>query len=308
MPNKEIQYIDARSFQRPLAELAETIALKVQREAVKTVKPGFLAIDVYVMIRHVLKTYELFFYINADERRQNDSAWHVGFSVAALPLVRCMIDSLYNITMLLDDPANAYKFRASGYRQSLEAIAKDEARYGGDPTMDAYIASRREFIGQSMRADGTTIDEVSEATLWPTMSAYLRTKEGVPLTPHQSFLKELTYGFWQEYSGIAHSTFQGLMRTATFYSPRDVPHEKRDEFDEAVDAMISMHLKRVVGVLLCVLTEVQAHFRFEGARINQRLHRAWDAVIAAAEIRELYDLRYKKLMEDRGLNRETPDA
>jgi len=92
--------IDARTFQKPLAELAETIGYKVQREAVKTVKPPSLAVDVYVMIRHVLKTYELFFYINSDEHRTKDPGWHVGFSAAALPLIRCMIDSLYNITML----------------------------------------------------------------------------------------------------------------------------------------------------------------------------------------------------------------
>jgi len=148
------------------------------------------------------------------------------------------------------------------------------------------------------------MDEVTRVTLWPTLSGYLRTKEGVPLSSHQEFLKQLTYGFWQEYSGIAHSTFQGLMATAAFYSPRDVPYHDQNKFDVATDTMISMHLTRVIGIMLCVLTEVQAHFRFEGARINQRLHAGWDAVLTAMEIKELYDLRYRGLMDDRGLNRE----
>ena len=79
--------IDARTFQKPLAELTETIALKIQREAVKTMKPVYVATDIYVMLRQLLKTYELFFYIHSDERR-SDPAWHIGYPAAMFPLVR----------------------------------------------------------------------------------------------------------------------------------------------------------------------------------------------------------------------------
>lgn len=54
-------FIDARTFQRPLAELTNTIALKLEREAVKTMQPTYVAVDISVMIRQALKTYELFF-------------------------------------------------------------------------------------------------------------------------------------------------------------------------------------------------------------------------------------------------------
>ena len=62
--------------------------------------------------------------------------------------------------------------------------------------------------------------------------------------------------------------------------------------------MLSMHLLRVVGILLCTLTEVQAYFRFSDARINERLIEGWKAVLPALEVKELYDLRYAKLMRD----------
>jgi hypothetical protein len=132
--------IDARKFQKPLAELTDTIALKMQREVVKTMKPQYVAIDIYVLIRQALKIYELFFYLNNDDRRKNDPFWHVGYSTAVLPLVRCMIDCLFNITALLDKPAeNGQRFRASGYRRMIEEIAEDEKRYGGDPAWDAHL-------------------------------------------------------------------------------------------------------------------------------------------------------------------------
>jgi hypothetical protein len=125
--NEALKYgIDARTFQKPLAELTETIALKVQREGIKLITPPFVAADIYVMLRQVLKIYELFFYINADDRR-SDPAWHIGYPAALFPLIRSMIDCLYNITTLLENPTeNGRYFRASGYRQMLESIAEDE--------------------------------------------------------------------------------------------------------------------------------------------------------------------------------------
>ena len=297
--NKPLYYgLDARTFQKPLADLTDTIAYKVQREAVKLMKPSFVAVDIYVMLRLVLKVYELFFYLNADVRRQ-DPAWHIGYNAGILPLVRCMIDCLYNITALLENPGeNGRYFRASGYRQMLESISEDEKRYGGDPQWDAHNQERRKTVELDMRVNHFTVDEVTNVRLWLTLGRYLRE---APATPNKAFLEKLTLGFWREYSGMAHATFNGLIPTAPFFAPRDIPEDLRKHFEDHADGMLSMHLLRVVGILLCILTEIQAHFRFEGANINERLVKGWHAVLAALEIKELYDYRYDKLMKDRGI-------
>jgi hypothetical protein len=296
------QGMDARTFQKPLAELANTLALKVQREAVKTMKPEYVAIDIYVMIRQALKIYELFFYLNADERRKTDPFWHVGYSAAVLPLIRCMIDCLYNITALLDSPVErGQRFRASGYRRMLDALSADEERYGGDPNWDAYIEEQRRLRTDDMRTNGFSLSEVMQANHWLTLSTYIRPKKNRPLSAHQEFLRKLTFGFWQEYSGMAHATFNGLCTTAIFYTKGDVPFEDRDQFEASAETMVSRHVIRVVGILLCILTEVHAYFRFDGANINERLIKGWDAVLPALEIKELYDLRYDKLMKDAGI-------
>src|SRR5713226_4014364 len=93
--------IDAKTFQEQLGRLSLTIALKVQREGSKILpKPDFVYVDIYVMLKQAHHTCNLFFYLNADERRKGkgDGAWKVGYSIVILPLVRCMIDCLYNIT------------------------------------------------------------------------------------------------------------------------------------------------------------------------------------------------------------------
>jgi hypothetical protein len=296
--------IDARTFQKPLGELANVISLKVEREGIKVLKPAFAAVDIYMMLRQALRTYDFYFYLNADERREKDVDWKVGYSAAILPLVRCMIDCLYNITSILNNPGpRGYQFRESGYKLALASIAADEKRYGGDPKWDRHIEKRRAFLDVAMRACDITLADVQAVKTWPTLSGYLRVKKNKPLTAHQEFLKKLTFGFWQEYSGMAHATFQGLMISAIFYTPSDIPWEYREQFENVtIEQMISMHLGRVSGVLLCTLTEVQAYFKFEGARINSRLHENWNALMPLLEIKELYDERYAKLMKQRGIN------
>lgn len=67
--------------------------------------------------------------------------------------------------------------------------------------------------------------------------------------------------------------------------------------DLAGERMVFLSVSRAAAILLCLLTEVQAYFRFEGANINKRLHDVWKALNVAFEIKELYQKRYRKLME-----------
>jgi hypothetical protein len=257
------------------------------------------------MLRQSLSIYELFCFVNADQTRKSGT-WKVGCSVAVLPLIRCMINCLYNITVILAYPAKGYHFREIGYKWALQGLDADAVRYGGDPKWDAYIVRLRSVLQYGMSQDGITLEEVNSADFWPTLSRYLKpVGKDAPLTPHQRFLKKLTFGFWQEYSGMAHATFNGLMPIAMFYTPDKIPHEDRDRFYNVnVEQMIATHVARAAGVLLCTLTEVQAHFRFDGARINERLHEVWDALLGVPEIKELHDGRYSELMKQKHITRD----
>lgn len=304
MTTSEPKYLDARTFQPQLRSLAETLAYKVEREGPSVpLRPDFVSADITMLMRQAINTYDLFFFINADERRDKEPGWKVAYSAVIMPLIRCMIDCLYNITAILDNPGEkAYQFRASGYKLALLALDDDEKRYGTDSTWAAHIAKHRGLFDLGMRANGFTLADVEAAKIWPTMSGYLRPEKGIPLTSHQDFLKRLTLGFWQEYSGIAHATFQGLMFTGLFYIPEKVTPEEQQQFQDSIESMLFMTMTRVAAVLLSILTEVQAHCRFRGARINQRLHEVWNALTPSArEVKELYDERYAKLMMERGI-------
>lgn len=307
MANEDIAaslpYLDARTFQSQLGLLANTVALKLHREGAHHLpQPAFVVADIYYLLRQSFQTYNFLFFINADNRRKKDCDYRIAYSAVSLPLVRTMIDCLYNITAILDNPGTkGREFRESGLRQMLETLDVNSQRYGGDPKAAEAIAQSRARLDLEMRLHGFVEAKVRSANYWPTLSQYLR-RSGSSLTPHQEFLKSLTLGLWREYSAISHASFQGLLPIANFLAPNDLPHEQRGMMDDATERLVGVHIPRVAAILLSTITEIQVYFKFEGARINQRLHEVWNPLLLATEVKELYDKRYAQLMKDAAIN------
>ena len=172
-PEEEIErVIDATTFQKPLGQIAEVLAQKVKREAPRLLAaPDFVSVDLHVLVRQAMVTYDALFYMNADERRETDCYWRTAYSVVTLPLIRNMIDCLYNITAILQDPGvNGPWFRRSGFQKALTGLQNDETRYGGQPKWDRWIEKTREGFEEQIRVIGMTMPEVlAQKRQWPTM-------------------------------------------------------------------------------------------------------------------------------------------
>ena len=303
----DVEYhLDASTFQEPLIQLAEVLAQKVKRELPAILgAPGFVSVDLHVLIRQAMYTYNLLFYLNADERRQKDPHWRTAYGIVVLPLVRNMIDDLYNVTAILQSPAtNGTRFRMSGFRAALAAFDEDEARYGGRPEWDEWIRKGRDQIDFAIRACGLkTAEVVSQPVQWPTMGKYIKDKQpGGTTTTHQDFLRRFTYGQWREYSAIAHGTFEGLLPLAMFLTSDSLPLEDRPKLEEVYPRILCLHTARAASILLCIITELQAQFHFDGASINQRIQKMWNALMQVFEVKELYNERYAQLMKDKGID------
>jgi len=185
------------------------------------------------------------------------------------------------------------------------AIEEDAMRYGGKPGWDDWITKRKDHLDVGIRSSGLKTEDVPLVPEWPTLGAYAkRLGKGATSTKYQRFLKTFLYGRWREYSALAHATFEGLSDKALFFTEDSVEIDKRHEVGEAHPRVMSMHLARAAAVLLCIVTELQAHFKFDsnGAHINGRIHEVWNSLIPVPEIKELYDERYKQLMHDKGID------
>jgi len=298
-------HIDAGTFQKPLAELTEVLSQKVKREAPKVLAaPGFVAFDLHILIRQAQHTYALLFYLNADERRETDCYWKPSYTIVALPLIRNMIDGLYNITAILQDPGhNGPRFRKYGYKKLLAGLDEDEARYGGKPEWDEWIDQGRREIDWDLRNNRLTASDVLAEKEWPTLGRHINSPQaGNTFTPHQQFLKSLVYGPWREYSAMAHGASEGLLKTAVFYVTDSLPHEERPKLDDGHLRLLGSHLAQAAAILLCIVTELQAHFHFDGANIDERIHKIWNALMPAFAVKQLYSERYEQLMKDKGIN------
>ena len=193
------------------------------------------------------------------------------------------------------------------FQEALEAFDEDEKRFGGQPKWDDWIREGRDRLDFEIRACGLTLAEVLTTVSWPTLGKYLNAKQqGGALTPHQDFLKTFTYGQWREYSAMAHGAFEGLRHIAMYYIADSFPHEERPKVDALHPRILTMHISRAALLLLCIITELQAYFRFDGANINTRIHEMWNALIPpgvpVVEARELYEKRYAELMDDKGID------
>jgi hypothetical protein len=301
---QEFYNLDAGAFQEPLVRLAEVLAQKVKREAPKALPaPGFVSFDLHILVRHAMYTYNLLFYLNADERRKNDCYWRAGYSIASLPLIRNMIDCLYNITAILQEPeVNGPWFRKSGFKNAFAAFDEQEQRYGGRPEWDEWIRKGRGELDCELRKINFTTVDVLKTSPWLTLGQYVsRQRPGGMTTPHQDFLRTFTYGNWREYSAMAHAGFDGLMHVGIFYAADSMPHEERDKLEDGHLRIFSAHIARAALMLLCIITELQAHFLFEGADINERVHKMWSVLMPVFEVKELYDQRYCQLMKEKHL-------
>jgi hypothetical protein len=310
LPEDESKFIhvDASTFQMPLGRLAEVLAQKVYREAPKKLGgvPQYVSYDLFVMVRKAMRTYDLLFYLNADEVREGAHGWRKVYSVSAFPLIRNILDCLYNITAILQSPStNGAWFRKSGFHKQLLAIDRDESRFGGKPEWGRYIQASREQFDVLIRASGFTVAEVNaQKEPWPTMGRYLgRKQSGGTRTAHQEFLDTFTHGQWQEYSAMAHGAFEGLLPLAMYYVDDTLPHENRPQVDELFPRIMSMHLARSAALLLCIVTELQVYFNFDdnGARINHRIHEMWNVLKVLPEIGGLFIDHYEPIMRAKGI-------
>ena len=71
--------------------------------------------------------------------------------------------------------------------------------------------------------------------------------------------------------------------------------------DTAYPLAMTIHIMRACTILLCLLTEIQVHFRFNDPLIDPILVHIWQSMCGSYETKELYDERYRKLMEDAGI-------
>jgi hypothetical protein len=153
-----------------------------------------------------------------------------------------------------------------------------------------------------MRMSDISESELSAAPSWQTLGQYLRNK---PDTPHKQLLRRFTYLEWRRYSGPAHAAFEayiGHESLGTYFVLDALSHGLRPRVEENYPKFVTRHIARAALILLCTVTEIQAHCRFDGANIDaRRICKVWEVLLPLSETKELYAGRYSDLMKEKGI-------
>jgi hypothetical protein len=294
-PNLPI--VDAGRFAQQIADLAETLRNKIEREGPQNFPHPNVTTDVGVILSQLIWTYNLLRWINADTTRQGASGYREAYTFVSLPLVRTLIDRFYNCTALLDDPSRSRSFRISGFFRLRRALREDEERYKNDPGWQKDFQNRHSILRKGLAQDRLTDADLDDRkNKWPLLGDYLDRK---PDTPHKQLLRRISLGFWREYSSISHASYDGLVQLFPFIARDRLPHGMRTpELDNYGLRSLAMHFARAAVLLLCLLTEIQDHFKFQGANIDKRLRETWTAMLAIYEVKELFDFRYDAILRE----------
>jgi hypothetical protein len=274
--------------------------------------PSYVKEDLTTLLKYAASIYNLLNYLNADERRENDTEWYVRYGVTAMSLVRSLIDCLYNVIAIFEDPpSRAVQYRKSGLRKALDDLNEDKQKYGGNEGYEEQFNQRHKALDMLLRASGFTMDEIMampKNEAWQTFGQFIKTQRaGGSQSDVQRFLKTFAYLQWRQYSGLSHGTYEAFIGTmgpipvGAYYMNDFLPHEIRRDIADSYHMLLSTHLGRSATVLLCMVTEIQAYCRFEGANINHRVCEVWSALLPSPSARELFDARYSKLMHEKNM-------
>lgn len=300
-----IPTIDAGSFVQQITDLAETLRNKVEREGPSILPYPNLTMDVSLILSQLTWTYNLLRWINADDTRHEVVGYREPYTFVSLPLVRTIIDGFYNCTALLDDPSRSRTYRIGGFFRLRQALHEDEERYKNDPAWQKDFQNRHYILQKGLAQDHLTDADLDDKkNKWPLLGDYLRQE---PDTLHKQLLRRISLGFWREYSSISHASYDGLVQLFPFIARDRIPHAMRTpELDNYRLRHFFMHFARAAVLLLCLLTEIQHYFKFDGANIDKRLREAWTAMLPIYEVKELYDFRYDAILREPAPETATP--
>ncbi len=209
-----------------------------------------------------------------------------------------MIDVLYNVTLILEDPWEyAPRFRKSGYRAMLHGLDADEKQYGGNPSWLTHIRKVRKRLRFELRQlsiSETDVLDFKANPSWQTLGKYLGNDSAAANdTPHKKYLRRFTFGNWREYSSLSHGAFEGLSQLGAFLNRDGHRQEDRPHLESLFPQIMGMHLGRAALLLLCLVTEIQLRIRYKEANVTSRLIEAWDGLAPLPEAEELFNEHYK---------------
>jgi hypothetical protein len=241
----------------------------------------------FMSTRLARSTFRTISYLCADIRQtQHDWNWETTLVLPALN--RTILDSVFSIVFMLEDPANRSRwYHESGFREAKEELERYKNQYAALPEWEEWLKGYEQIVNDGIMQFGVSpeaLDLKRKYKWWPNPGSMPR--EASPKT--REFLRYLSDWFYREMSSQVHLSLLGTVKFGSLIAPELFDKERQETI--SFPRFRALQLGRTVTLLLCLVSEIEYYFSFG---MNHRVLELWQVVIEnIPETAEIFRKRY----------------
>lgn len=246
-------------------------------------------------LRTAEATYRSIRFLCAD--KPPDPNRELEFSVSVPPLNRTILDNLFTVLFVLEDPSTRcdWYFRAD-WRETRLELERFRTEYGHLPEWRDWLGRLTQYSDAGIAIAGVSPAEVSNPSSIPRwlnpgqmVNHEVSSKSALP--PKRVFLKYLNDWFYSDLSQQAHLGGSGLMKRAGALIN---DYRRNPQTEEALRRYKNSQVGQTVALVLALASELEAYFNFG---LRERTQYLWGVVAPTIVVaKELYEKRYASLL------------
>jgi len=287
--------LDYGVIQDDWMSLLKGMTLKLEREFPPNLASTGAREFFWLTFRVALNTYNTLVYICAD--KQPDPFRKLEFTISCPPLVRTLVDSLFNVVFVLEDiePRTVWYYK-SGWREIQERLIRYGRTYGSLEEWNEWFevgTAVQEQMALHWKINKKEHDNLNLIHYWPIPSQMIRfglnKKDELPET--RAFMLFINDWFYRELSQESHLSYPGLARRGGILMELD---GKAPSVQDKLERNRSSQMVMALTLLLAICSEIEQRFNFG---FKPRVMVLWGILSDALPIpKEVYAARYAKLL------------
>ena len=224
--------------------------------------------------------------------------WQPEFAFAVPPLARTLLDSLFNIIYMFDEPAqNVHWFLANGWTDQVKEHKRLHGTYGKDPMWATWFETSAAEIKQ-MEEELVTLTPAERARpekpakgWWPNPGAMLRQGLEATKQDRNHFLGYLNDWFYRELSGDSHLSLSGLLHRGGHF----LPLAEGINRNQLLGLARSKFILNSLTLYVALLSEISVELSLD--REKAKLREIWTKLVPHRQAEGLFKQRYEKVLQ-----------
>lgn len=276
---KPSESIDFKVINNPLEEIYRSTVSNLEKFSSATLT-SFLIISI---LKSSYMTYKAIRKLVADTESEK-------YSIQAHILSRSIIDAMFVVSALLDNPDNVRKYEKAGYREYWEKLQQEKEKYGNDPDFVVYLQEKDALLFQLQETMKLTPEEKADPhkriPYWPIPGQLVRKgAKFVTSSERLLFLQEIYKWHYGDPSGISHLDWGGMAMSVFATMPQYHWDPGKFESDAAYTGIL---------FLLIMLSEIEVSYNYG---LKNDLKYIWTILGEYyLEVKEYYKMRYASLL------------